>query len=460
MVQIRPGRAAPAVLALSLLSGLMASASAQGTAGGGFAPGARNIIDLNFSGTPVGQFPQGLRQLPGAKLEVVMKDGVHMLRASSPSEFVLPLPEALPKNFTLEIELIPKACCNPVDLAVEGVISGSRSAVSAQLEWDPDHFMIVGGNPETFQMDMPAAIGAALPSTLTVVALSFDDETVKMYTNGQRVYTLSGRKFVRGRVLRISLGGTDADQYAVYLARVRIADATTVVTAAPTAPLASTATNTSASLGGSRTPSGPVTAAGTGTIATTQPTQAVPASTGAVASGPTTGRNPAAAGSVAAFAGPAPRSIALTGFTASGIRINPQTFSLPAYAGIGTLGNAASRQIRLTGFTASGTLAIANSRTIALPGFAAAGNSASVSGSSAVAQRTVTLAGFLGSGIFSPLAPRTVALPAFSAAGLWSLAASRTIRLPAITAIGSPNLVAPRSIKLAGWIASGTSGTP
>ena len=211
------------------------SAAAQVTSGTGFAPGARTIVDLNFAGTPVGQFPQGLRQLPGAKLEVVNKDGVHMLRASSPSEFVLPLPEALPKNFTLEIELIPKACCNPVDLAVEGVISGSRSAVSAQLEWDPDHFMIVGGNPEMFQMDMPAAIGAALPSTLTTVALSFEDETVRMYTNGQRVYTLSGRKFVRGRVLRISLGGTDDDQQAVYLARVRVADAATTIASSQSA---------------------------------------------------------------------------------------------------------------------------------------------------------------------------------------------------------------------------------
>ena len=422
------------------------SATSQGAVTG-FAPGTRTIVDLTFAGTPVGDFPKGLRLLQG-NMEVVDKDGVHMLRASSPSEFVIQLPEALPTNFTVEFEIIPKACCNPVDLMFEGVISGSRSSVSAQIEWDADHFAVVGGSPETFQMDMPAAIAATLPSTLTTVAVSFEDETVKMYTNGRRLYTLAGRKFVRGRVMRISLGGTDDNQYAVYLARVRIADATMGVTA-------STATNTSASLGGSRTPSGPVTAAGTGTIASTQPSQTVPASTGAVASGPITGRNPAAAASVAAFAGPAPRAIALAGFTASGIRINPQTFSLPAYAGTGTFGDAASRQLRLTGFTASGTLAIANSRTITLLGFAAAGNSAAVSGS-AVAQRTVTLAGFLASGVFGPLPPRTVALTGFSAAGLSSPLISRTISLPAITATGSPNLVVPRSIKLAGWIASGT----
>jgi hypothetical protein len=47
---------------------------------------------------------------------------------------------------------------------------------------------------------------------------------VKMYTNGRRLFTLTERKFVRGRVLRVSLGGQDDDKYAVYLSRLRIAD--------------------------------------------------------------------------------------------------------------------------------------------------------------------------------------------------------------------------------------------
>jgi hypothetical protein len=440
-------------LGLTLLLVVSRAATSQGTPGG-FAPGARTIVDLEFSSTAIGDFPRGLRLLQG-NMEVVDKDGVHMLRASSPSEFVLQLPEALPLKFTLEIDLIPKACCNPVDLMVEGVISGSRSSVSAQLEWDSDHFAVVGGNPDMFQMDMPPAIAATLPGVPVQVALSFDDETIRMYTNGKRVYSLSDRKFVRGRVLRVFLGGTDDDRQAVYLARMRVADAATTI-AATAAPLASTTTSTSASVGGVRTPSGPIAAAGTGTIATTQTTPTVPASAGAVASGPITGTNPAAASSVALFAGPVPRTIVTTGFTASGIRINPQTVSLPAYAGAGVFGVAVSRQIRLTGFTAAGTLASANSRTITFPGLAAAGTGSVISGPSVATQRVVTLAGWGGSGVFGPTPPRIIALTGFTAAGLSSPLVSRTIRLPAIAATGSPNLVAPRAIRLAGWIASGT----
>lgn len=215
-----------AALVLTVVSPF--SAVAQASSGGGFSPGTRTIVDLNFASTAVGDFPKGLRLL-GGNLEVVDKDGVRMLRASSPSEFVLPLPAVLPKDFTVELELIPKACCNPVDLMIEGVISGGRSPVSAQLEWDADHFAAVGGNPEMFQMDMLAPIAASLPSTLTTVAWSFEDETVKMYTNGQRVYTLVNRKFMRGQVLKISLGGQDQDKYAVYLKSVRVADMTPAI---------------------------------------------------------------------------------------------------------------------------------------------------------------------------------------------------------------------------------------
>ena len=431
-----PGRSFRAVAFLVVAVVAPLSAAAQATSGPGFAPGARTIVDLNFAGTPVGQFPQGLQQLPRAKLEVVNKDGVHMLRASSPSEFVLPLPEALPKNFTLEIELIPKACCNPVDLAVEGVISGSRSAVSAQLEWDPDHFMIVGGNPEPFQMDMPAAIGAALPSTLTTVALSFEDETIRMYTNGQRVYTLSGRKFVRGRVLRVFLGGTDDDQYAVYLARVRVADATSAPVAVTTVLPATT----------------------TGTITPIVPNQqaTVPASSGAVTAGPVSTLNPTGAASLVLFAPPAQRTISLNDFTAVGVRMEPRTLKFAEYTGLGGFSALSGRTIKIPAFESAGGRIAPTSRMITLAGFSSAGTSPVTSGPD---QRAIALTGFEGVGVFNASVPRTVSLTAFAAAGLWSEVASRTITVPAFVAGGS-SPIAPRTIKLVGWTAAGSAKTP
>ena len=286
-------------------------ASAQGAAGGGFAPGARTIVALDFAGTPVGEFPKGLRLLQG-NLEVVDKEGMHMLRASSPSEFVVQLPEALPTNFTLEFDLIPKACCNPIDLMVEGVISGSRSSVSAQLEWHPGHFAVVGGNSQMFQMDMPAAVAATLPSTLTRVAISFEDETIKMYTNGRRLYTLGERKFVRGRVLRISLGGTDDDKYAVYLASVRVADASATIASSQSA---------STGVGGLLNPGATLSTSGGGSVpvsTSAPPTVAAPSNPGVTA-------GPLPAGTVA----PTPAQTAATQPAALSSPTNPLPIVFP-----------------------------------------------------------------------------------------------------------------------------------
>jgi hypothetical protein len=43
------------------------------------------------------------------------RNGQHMLRASSPSEFLITLPQPLPPDVTVEVDLIPKRCCNPED---------------------------------------------------------------------------------------------------------------------------------------------------------------------------------------------------------------------------------------------------------------------------------------------------------------------------------------------------------
>ena len=61
-----------------------------------------------------------------------------------------------------------------------------------------------------------------MPGAPTHVALSVEGNTIKLYTNGRRLYTLT-RAFVRGKVLRVSLGAENDTDQAVYLAALRIA---------------------------------------------------------------------------------------------------------------------------------------------------------------------------------------------------------------------------------------------
>ena len=208
--------------AVLLFAALPSVGAGQGTApAAGFVPGPRTLFDLNLAAESLGAFPASLRSLRGT-MTVVDKDGVRMLRASNVSEFLVTLPEFLPDSFTVELDLVPKKCCNPEDLALEGTRRINQGVASARIQWDSDGQLIIVGGGEMYQSPMPEALSATLPGALTQVAVSFEGGTVKLYTNGRRLYTQSDRAFVRGRVLRVFLGGQDDKDYAVHLARLRV----------------------------------------------------------------------------------------------------------------------------------------------------------------------------------------------------------------------------------------------
>jgi hypothetical protein len=187
----------------------------------GFQPGSRQLFALDLSGTPVGESPSSIKLLKG-NLEVVIQGGVRMLKASSASEFLVTLAQVLPADFTLEFDLIPKSCCPPPDLTFEGTPTINQGPGSAHLLWQADGYLgVVGGAQDNYETPMPDDLRATLPGVRTQVGVSFSGSTVKLYTNGRRLYTLD-RQFARGQVLRVFLGG-ESDANPVYLAGLRIA---------------------------------------------------------------------------------------------------------------------------------------------------------------------------------------------------------------------------------------------
>ncbi|HJR36392.1 MAG TPA: hypothetical protein VJ817_15655, partial [Gemmatimonadales bacterium] len=198
------------------------------------------LFVLDLAGTPVGEIPATIKQLTGI-LEVVLKNGVPMLKASAASEFRITLPQGLPQDFTLEFELIPKACqgCAPQDLSFEGMREINQGAGSAHVLWEADgHLAVIGGGGGTYSALMPEELWTTLPGVLTRVVVVVEGTTIRLYTNGRRLYTLSNRRFARGDVLRVFLGGQDDGADAVHLAGLRVtagAFPATVVAATPPA---------------------------------------------------------------------------------------------------------------------------------------------------------------------------------------------------------------------------------
>lgn len=213
---------AVAFASLAFAGALAGPGAAQSTTVmSGFVPGTRTIWQMDLANLQAGDLPAGMKLMQG-NLELGSKDGKPTLFTNKPTEFLIRLPEVLPADFTIEFEIAAKKCCNPEDLMFEGSLRRNRGVASAEVTWHPSHIMVVGGGA-MYQSDMPEDLGLTLRGALAQVNVSYAGGALKLYTNGRRLYTLSDRKFARGRVLHVTLGGQDGPEYAVHLAGLRIA---------------------------------------------------------------------------------------------------------------------------------------------------------------------------------------------------------------------------------------------
>jgi len=319
-------------------------------------PGQSPLFVLDVQGTALDEFPSAVKALKGT-MTTVDKNGQRMLRASSPSEFLITLPQNLPAAFTVIVDLIPKACCNPEDIMLEGTPARNRGVASAELTWHPAHIMAVGGGGDMYQSDMPADLAASTPGNLTQLIWEFKGSTITLYTNGRRMYTLD-KQFVRGRVLRVWLGGADEGLNAMHLASLSILDgAVAAGVIAAGAVSTNPQINPAIRLNSSRLGGGVATGGGTApATVSTQPTAVAPASAGAVAVAPVLTTPTAGRSSAALVTTLAPKAVTLSGFTAKGPfeTLAPRTITLSGYRTVGTYITLSPQTITIQGWTAVG----------------------------------------------------------------------------------------------------------
>src|SRR5688500_14132815 len=151
-----------------------------------FAPGGQELFAIDLSTARAGTIPRGIERLSGA-LDVVTRDGAPMLRATEKSEFLIRLPRTLPENFTIEVDIVPKLCCPPPDLSLEGTPTINQGTGSAHLLWtaDADHGWVgvIGGAVDNREFPIPDDVRATLPGSLSRVGVAFEGRTIRFYTN-------------------------------------------------------------------------------------------------------------------------------------------------------------------------------------------------------------------------------------------------------------------------------------
>ena len=189
-----------------------------------FVPGSKVIFYTDFSEDKVGNFARGLKFKSG-QMDVVERDGVKMLRATARSEFLIPVGRKLPERFTLEIDVLsPPEGIGGYDLvAVEGGSELDRGDTSAEINWEPQGTMIIGGgrNNET---KFPESLTAQLQGQVGHIRVLMDGPYLKFYTNERRIYNIPEFPFKRDSVIRVFFKGTEEPNQATYLTGIRVAE--------------------------------------------------------------------------------------------------------------------------------------------------------------------------------------------------------------------------------------------
>ena len=109
-----------------------------------FVPGSKVMFFTDFSEDKVGNFARRLKYVKGS-VEIVERDGAKVLRATGPSQFLIPLGKRLPEKFTLEIDVIAKAGgIMTRSLQFEGGLVSNGGAQSASVTWNPRTAWIEG----------------------------------------------------------------------------------------------------------------------------------------------------------------------------------------------------------------------------------------------------------------------------------------------------------------------------
>ena len=190
-----------------------------------FVPGSRTIYFTDFSDEQVGNFPKRLTFKTGQMEIVELDGGQRALKASSASELLIPLPEALPQKFTVELDVINRdsrgVAANTFEVTGGNAWNDDKHTV---VGWGHNGFQVAGGGVQRMDVmakdaDVQRYVGK--PASFRILG---DGQALKLYADEKRIANIPNGGFQRGPALALYLQGRDDEKNAVYVTRIRVAE--------------------------------------------------------------------------------------------------------------------------------------------------------------------------------------------------------------------------------------------
>lgn len=190
-----------------------------------FVPGQRTLFFTDFTEDAVGNFPQRLEFKTGGMEIVEFEGGQRALKATTTSDFIIPLPEVLPDKFTVEIDVINRnsrgTAANTFEIA--GGSEGLKNGEFSEVGWGHYSVNLSGGPVQTDipnkEADVQRYVGK--PTSFRMLG---DGKYLKLYADEKRVANVPNANFKRDKGLFVRLEARDDADNAVYVTRIRVAE--------------------------------------------------------------------------------------------------------------------------------------------------------------------------------------------------------------------------------------------
>lgn len=187
-----------------------------------FVPGERVIYYADFTDDQVGNFPERLQFIEG-NMEVAELAGKRIMRATSQSKFTIPLPEALPQRFTIELDVINRPSLDGATFHLRGSTGRVDDPKTSIISWGSDGVALRGGGGGEVKLANNEASRLRYRGKPAQVRILGDGNYIKVYLDEKRLANVPNAHFERSNVLQLVIEARSEENPA-FVSRIRIAE--------------------------------------------------------------------------------------------------------------------------------------------------------------------------------------------------------------------------------------------